>query len=58
MNFKGWLRGMHHSVKDLQEYINEYTYRFNHSFMKGNIFDNLLNRMIEIPPHHYKTIIA
>lgn len=37
MNFKGWLRGMHHHVDDLQEYINEYTYRFNRSFMKENI---------------------
>ena len=23
MNFKGWLRGMHHHVGDLQDYINE-----------------------------------
>jgi hypothetical protein len=32
MNFKGWLRGLHHQVGDLQEYLNEYTYRFNRSF--------------------------
>ena len=57
MNFKGWLRGMHHYVGDLQDYINEYTYRFNRSFMKGNIFDNLLERMIKTKPHTYKTII-
>ena len=57
MNFKGWLRGMHHYVGDLQDYINEYTYRFNRSFMKGNIFDNLLNRMIETKPKTYKMII-
>ena len=42
---------------DLQDYINEYTYRFNRSFMKGNIFDNLLNRMIETKPKTYKMII-
>lgn len=47
MNFKGWLRGLHHHVGDLQDYINENTYRFNRSFMKGNIFDNLINRMIK-----------
>ena len=41
MNFKGWLRGMHHYVGDLQDYINEYTYRFNRSFMKGNIAVNV-----------------
>lgn len=58
MNFKGWLRGMHHHVGDLQEYINEYTYRFNRSFMKGNIFDNLLNRMIASTPCTYKMIIS
>jgi transposase-like protein len=57
MNFKGWLRGLHHQVGDLQEYLNEYTYRFNRSFMKGNIFDNLLHRMIKTPPCTYKTII-
>lgn len=57
MNFKGWLRGLHHYVKDLQDYINEYTYRFNRSFMKGNIFDNLINRMINTPQHYYKSII-
>jgi len=58
MNFKGWLRGMHHHVKDLQEYINEYTYRFNRSFMKGNIFDNIMNRMVNTGPLTYKSIIA
>lgn len=58
MNFKSWLRGMHHHVKDLQAYINEYTYRFNRSFMKGNIFDNLIIKMINIPPNPYKSIIS
>lgn len=58
MNFKSWLRGMHHHVGNLQDYINEYTYRFNRSFMKGKIFDNLLNRMVSTPPHTYKTIIS
>jgi transposase-like protein len=58
MNFKSWLRGMHHHVGDLQDYINEYTYRFNRSFMKGNIFDNLLHRMVTMKPCSYKTIIS
>ena len=57
MNFKSWLRGIHHHVGDLQDYINEYTYRFNRSFMKGNIFDNLLKRMVATPPRTYKSII-
>ena len=57
MNFKSWLRGLHHHVEDLQDYINEYTYRFNRSFMKGNIFDNLMSRMLNTTPHSYKMII-
>jgi hypothetical protein len=59
MNFKSWLRGMHLHVGDLQDYINEYAYRFNRSFKKGNIFDNLLHRMGAMePPCPYKTIIS
>lgn len=58
MNFKAWLRGLHHHVRDLQQYINEYTYRFNRSFMKGNIFDNIMARMVNAKPCSYKMIIA
>ena len=58
MNFKGWLRGVHHHVDDLQEYINEYTYRFNRSFMKENIFVNLMKRMVTANPCTYKMIIS
>jgi transposase-like protein len=58
MNFKGWLRGVHHSVSDLQEYINEYTYRFNRSFMTDNIFDNLITRMVYAKPCPYQMIIS
>ncbi|SHF65687.1 Transposase zinc-ribbon domain-containing protein [Mariniphaga anaerophila] len=58
MGFKGWLRGMHHQVEYLQAYIDEYCYRFNRSFMKEGIFDNLLQKMVETPPVTYKQIIA
>jgi transposase-like protein len=58
MGFKGWLRGMHHHANHLQAYINEYTYRFNRNFMKANIFDNLLNRMMNAKPCPYKMIIC
>lgn len=58
MGFKGWLRGMHHRVEHLQAYIDEYCYRFNRSFMKEGIFDNLLVRMVKAPPVTYKQIIA
>ncbi len=58
MMFKAWLRGVHHSVTHLQAYINEYTYRFNRHKMKEGIFENLMQRMVNKPPHTYKMIIA
>ena len=33
MGIKGWLRGMHHKVKHLPSYLDEYTYHFNRSQM-------------------------
>ena len=54
MGFKGWLRGMHHRVDNLQAYIDEYCYRFNRSNMKDGIFDNLLLRMVKADPLPYK----
>jgi hypothetical protein len=50
MMFKAWLRGMHHSVMHLQDYLDEYAYRFNRSFMKENIFDNLIERAVNLSP--------
>lgn len=58
MIFKGWLRGMHHSVEYLQSYIDEYCYRFNRSQMKEGIFENLMKRMVANLPYPYKQIIA
>ena len=58
MMFKAWLRGVHHSVRYLQSYINEYTYRFNRHRMKEGIFENLMKRMVDKPPHPYKLIIS
>lgn len=58
MTLKSWLRGMHHHVWDLQDYLNEYCYRFNRSFMKAGIFDNLMNRMVNAPPCYIKNISA
>jgi len=57
MMFKAWLRGVHHSVKHLQAYLDEYTYRFNRHKMKEGIFENLMARMVGKPPHPYKMII-
>lgn len=58
MNFKGWLRGMHHQVENLQAYIDEYCYRFNRSVMSGAIFDNLLKRMVEASPVTHKQLMC
>lgn len=54
MGFKGWLRGVHHHVDNLQAYIDEYTYRFNRHKMKEGIFENLITRMVEAKPYPYK----
>lgn len=56
MNLKGWLRGMHHHVWHLQDYLDEYCYRFNRSFMKEGIFDNLMLRMVNTAPCYIKNI--
>lgn len=56
MGLKGWLRGMHHHVGDLQDYLDEYCYRFNRSNMKEGIFDNLMMRMVKAQPCPIKNI--
>lgn len=50
MMLKAWIRGTHHSVKNLQPYLDEYTYRFNRHFMKTGLFENLVNRMMRSEP--------
>lgn len=57
MMLKAWLRGIHHSVRHWQAYIDEYTYRYNRHKMKEGIFENLINRMAKSPPLPYKLII-
>lgn len=39
MTLKSWLRGIPGSVRDLQPYLDEYTYRFNRHKSGGNIFN-------------------
>jgi len=53
MMLKGWLRGIHHSVKYLQNYLDEYTYRFNRHKWKPTIFHNLILRMVKHEPVKY-----
>lgn len=58
MGFKGWLRGVHHHARHLQAYVDEYSFRFNRSFMKEGVFQNLLDRMMRTDPCPYKTLIS
>jgi hypothetical protein len=53
---KGWLRGIHQHVTNLQDYLNEYCYSFNRSFMKEEIFENLMVRMVKAEPCLIKNI--
>lgn len=56
MGFKGWLRVMHGHAEHLQAYIDEYCFRFNRSYMKEGIFDNLLGKLIKTKPITHKMI--
>lgn len=56
MGFKGWLRGIHHKVEHLQAYLDEFTYRFNRSNMKTDIFENLMLRMVRTSPIYLKNL--
>ena len=46
MMVKGWLRGIHHSVKNLQPYLDEFCYRFNRSNSIERIFHNITGWII------------
>ena len=50
MMIKGWLRGIHHSVRNLQPYLDEFCYRFNRIKSFDGIFHNLTSRMINHKP--------
>lgn len=58
MMIKSWLRGTHHSVKDLQPYLNEYCYRYNRHRMKEGIFENLMIRMVKAKPYFHVSLKA
>ena len=49
MNIKGWLRGIHHhfSKEHMQNYLNEYHFRYNRRSNMGTIFNVLVKRMVE-----------
>lgn len=49
MNIKGWLRGIHHKCKGhrLQNYLDEFHFRFNRQAFLGSILDRLLARAMK-----------
>jgi hypothetical protein len=48
MNIKGWLRGIHHhcSKEHMQNYLDEYHFRYNRRSNMGTIFDVLMRKMV------------
>lgn len=48
MNIKGWLRGIHHhcSKERMQNYLDEYHFRYNRRSNMDTIFNLLLKRMV------------
>ena len=49
MNIKGWLRGIHHhcSKGHMQNYLNEYHFRYNRRSNMETIFNVLVKRMVK-----------
>lgn len=58
MNIKNWLRGVHHKCKGnrLQQYMDEFHFRFNRRGFLNTILDKLLIRAVQMKPAPYKSI--
>jgi len=58
MNIKGWLRGIHHKCKGyrLQQYMDEFHFRFNRRGFLNTILDKLIGRAMVITPTPYSLI--
>ena len=57
-NFKNWLRGVHSycNKEYINQYIQEYFFRFNRLNFRQTILEKLLVRMVEAKPMTYKSI--
>ena len=57
-NFKNWLRGVHSYCgrEYLQNYIDEYFYRFNRRNHRASILDNLVERCVDCSPMTKNTL--
>jgi KaiC/GvpD/RAD55 family RecA-like ATPase len=58
MQFKNWLVGIHHrwSKEHLFAYVDEYVFRFNRRNERKNIFNTVIDRMMQQIPHPYSVI--
>jgi transposase-like protein len=58
MNVKGWLRGIHHKCKGnrLQNYLDEFHFRFNRRGFLDSILDKLITRAMDLQPVPYSAI--
>ncbi len=58
MNIKSWLRGIHHQCEThrLQNYLDEYHFRFNRRGFLNSIFDKPIIKMTIADPITYKMI--
>lgn len=56
MNFKGWLRGIYHkcSEQHMQQYLDEFFFRFNRRGFESCIFQKLMERMLSHKPIYQK----
>ena len=56
MDFKSWLRGIHHKCqyRYLQNYLDEFIFRFNRRNSEKGIFNTIVNRFMEESPWPWK----
>ena len=57
-NLLNWLYARHGYVTYLQNYLNEYCYRYNRHRMKGEILDDIISRMVRHKPMTQKMLKA
>ena len=58
-NLKNWIRGTHSfcEKQNLQDYLNEYFYRFNRRNFKQSVINNLFDRFLKMKTLTYKELI-
>jgi hypothetical protein len=58
MQFKNWLRGIHHkcSTQHLHAYLDEYVYRFNRRNARKWIFNDVVQKLMQQVPHPYSVL--